>query len=553
MTEVKTPLEMFYLWEKTTPNDVFLRQSLGNGNWQEYTWLDVGDKVRRITQFIHSCNLPNKSNIALWSSNSADWILVDLAIMLSGHISLPLYPGQSIKSTRFILSECDISLMFIGACGQEDNIDEIISSQVTTVAMLGCTIATNEKLPEIYSDFTPYTASYLPEKDDLFTIVYSSGTTSDPKGVMHTHGTAGAVSPGTAKSLRIETYTGNSNQQRARLFSFLPLSHMAERAAVEFTGLYANACISFSAGIDSFQQEITSVQPTFFFAVPRLWVKFKAAVDAKIPAAAQQSLTDADKNEVRQMLGLSKATMIITGSASLAADIHNWYLDMGIVLREAYGLTETFATGTIWLKNDEPKAGIVGTVSNNDVEIKLSEQNEILIRGKGIMAGYYKNEQKTRDTHFDGWFHTGDLGSLDDMGNLAIKGRIGEEFKTSKGKFIHPAPLENKFKSLNQLDQFVIFGQGLAQPVLVGNLSEMGKELSEKDLTKTLIGALDKINIELPHYEQISHIMLSSTPWTIENGLLTPTLKLQRKSIEKRYYQHVCENIDEKCLVQLPC
>jgi len=443
--------------------------------------------------------------------------------------------------------------MFIGACGQEDNIDEIISSQVTTIAMLGCTIETNEKLTEIYSDFTPYTASYLPEKDDLFTIVYSSGTTSDPKGVMHTHGTAGAVSPGTAKSLRMETYTGNSNQQRALLFSFLPLSHMAERAAVEFTGLYANACISFSAGIESFQQEIMSVQPTFFFAVPRLWDKFKTSVDAKIPLAAQQSLTDADKHKVRKMLGLSKATMIITGSAPLATDIHNWYLDMGIVLREAYGLTETFATGTIWLKNDEPKAGIVGTATNNDVELKLSDQNEILIRGKGIMTGYYKNEQKTRESLHSGWFHTGDLGALDDMGNLSIKGRIGEEFKTSKGKFIHPAPLENKFKSLAPLDQFIIIGQGLAHPVLVGNLSDMGQQLSEKELTSTLLNALEEINNGFPHYEQVSHIMLSSTPWTIENGLLTPTLKLQRKSIEKHYYQHVCENIDKKGIVQLPC
>lgn len=551
MTELKTPLEMLHRWENTTPNDVFLRQSLGDGSWQEYTWQDVGDKVRKITQFIHSLNLPDKSRIALWSCNSADWILVDLAIMLSGHISVPLYPGQSKKSTEFILSECDISLMFIGACGQEEHIDDIVPSTITTVAMFGCTIKTNESLLEIYSDFPPYTASYLPERNDLFTIVYSSGTTSDPKGVMHTHGTVGAVTPGTAKSLRMETYSGKNSPQRARLFSFLPLSHMAERAAIEFTGLYTNACISFSAGIESFQQEIMSVQPTFFFAVPRLWVKFKASVDAKIPPAAQPSLTDADKHQIREMLGLSKAKVIITGSAPLAADIHNWFLDMGIVLREAYGLTETFATGTIWLKNDEPIAGSVGSAGSNDVEIKLSAHNEVLIRGKGIMAGYYRNEQKTRESLKNGWFHTGDLGDLDNMGNLTIKGRIGEEFKTSKGKFIHPTPIENKFKSLKQLDQFIVIGQGLDQPVLIGTISELGQQLSENALTSTLLDALKEINNTLPQYEQVSHIMLSSTPWTIENGLLTPTLKLQRKTIETYYYSDVCEHITGQSVVQL--
>ena len=228
-TMVKTPLEMFYRWEQETPEQVYLRQPK-NLEWREYTWREVADQVRRIAAFLISKDYPPGSRIAIWSANSKDWPIVDLAIMLSGHISVPIYPGQDIESANYIFKHSESQLVFMGSFDQSARAHEALVGGMGTVAMLGCSIDCDHSLDTIVQELAPYKDSPVPDPESIFTIIYTSGTTGNPKGVMHMHQTPGHVVPGLARSFRM-------NGQENRLFSFLPMSHAAERIMVELVSL----------------------------------------------------------------------------------------------------------------------------------------------------------------------------------------------------------------------------------------------------------------------------------------------------------------------------
>ena len=539
---VKTPIEMFYHWEKTTPDKVYLRQPK-DLQWSEYTWAEVGDRVRRLATFINKQEFPPGSAIAIWSSNSMDWIIVDLAIMMSGHISVPLYPGQDVESARYILEHSESRMIFLGPFDHAADADKAIPDGLPRVAMLGCTVPCPHDLNTIMADNEPFSESPVPDPESIFTMIYTSGTTGNPKGVMHAHITPAHVVPGLAKAMRMD-------EPGARFFSFLPLSHAAERIVIEMTSLYANAEISFSEKLATFAEELRSVQPTFFFAVPRLWVKFKEGVDAKIPPAAQAALTDEQKAGIRKQLGLANASRILTGASPCPKDIQKWYLNMGIILREGYGMTENFIHGSGWVHNDEPIPGCVGRPFDDSVELRVSDEGEILFRSKGLMKGYYKNPEKTAEVlDAEGWYHTGDSGRFDDEGNLWVTGRIGEVFKSSKGKFIQPVALENRFGRSELLAQLCVFGHGLDQPVLLASLSETAKQMDRDEVKGKLEQLLAHVNEELPPYERIAQIYVSRDEWMIDNGLLTPTMKLKRRPIEEKFREGVEKHLGEAAVV----
>jgi len=523
---VKSPIEMMYQWETETPDKVFLRQP-SNLVWSEYSWKEVANQVRRTAQYLTNKNYPKGSRIAIWSANSKDWVITDLAIMLSGHISVPIYPGQDIESAAYILEHSETRLVFAGVFDQAENIQQALPKGTSTVAMLGCPVKCHISLTDIIDTVEPFRQSPIPNLDDVFTIIYTSGTTGNPKGVMHMHRTPGHAVPGMA-----ETFT--MNRADSHLFSFLPMAHAAERIIIEMAGIYSNSSISFSEGLATFGDEIRSVQPTFFFAVPRLWLKFKEGIDVKIPAEHQQLLTNEQKKDVAKALGLANARIIITGSAPCPRDVQDWFLDMGIQLRDAYGMTENFVHGSGWFSDKPPKAGCVGQPMTNEVEVKLSGEGEILFRSKGLMKGYYKNQEKTDEVIIDGWYHSGDSGKFDEQGDLWVTGRMSETFKTTRGKFIVPTKLEQLLGRSNELSQLCVYGHGLDQPALLATLSELGSNISFDTLKGHLESLLDEVNAELNSWETISRITLVPE-WTIDNSMLTPTMKLKRKKIEEFY------------------
>jgi long-chain acyl-CoA synthetase len=531
---IKIPLEMFYRWEKETPEQVYLRQP-SNLQWTEYTWAEVADTVRRLAAFLRSKDYPAGSRIAIWSSNSKDWPIVDLAIMLAGHISVPIYPGQDVGSANYIFNHSEAQLVFAGDFDMAPRFREAIVDGMEVVGIHGCQVDCDTTLAEIVAGFEPFTESPLPDHEEVFTIIYTSGTTGNPKGVMHMHQTPGHVVPGLVEAFRMQE--GDN-----RMFSFLPMSHAAERIAVEMTSLYANAPISFSEGLATFGDEIRSVQPTFFFAVPRLWVKFKEGIDAAVPPEVQAGLDDEQKAAVANQLGLGAARYILTGSAPCPRDVQDWFLDMGIVVRDGYGMTENFIHGVAWNMDDRPVAGCVGRPMDDTVQVRLSDTGEIQFKSKGLMKGYYLNPEKTAEVFDDGWYCTGDSGRFDENGNLWVTGRVSEVFKISKGKFIVPTRLEDFFGRSDNLAQFCIFGHGLDQPLLLTTLSETGQGKNRDTVKAELEATLEEINAELPAHERVGQIFVSPE-WTIENALLTPTMKLKRRAIEDTYKPGVEANL----------
>jgi long-chain acyl-CoA synthetase len=525
-TTVKTPLEMFYRWEQETPGKVFLRQPKSL-EWREYSWREVADQVRRLASFLRSKNYPQGTRIAIWSANSKDWPIVDFAIMMAGHVSVPIYPGQDVGSARYVFEHSEARMVFAGAFDMHDRLAEALTDVMETVAILGCRCNTDTSMEEILEQFSPMKESPQPPPENLMTLVYTSGTTGNPKGVMHIHETPGHVVPSLVASFRL-------NEPESRLFSFLPMAHAAERILVELTGLYSNTSISFSEGQETFADEIRSVQPTFFFAVPRLWIKFKEGIDGKFSVAQQASMTLEQKREVAYALGLASGRIIVTGSAPTPRDVQDWFLGMGIALRDAYGMTENFVHGMGWFKNDQPISGCVGQPMDPATQVRVSDLGEIQFKSKGVMQGYYLDPEKTAEVFDDGWYCTGDAGRFDEDGNLWITGRLSEVFKTTKGKFIVPTRLENLFGRSRYLAQFCVYGHGRDQPAVLATLSEKGHELEPGQLIVELLALLEQINAEVPPYERLSHIIVTPE-WTIENGLLTPTMKLKRNQIVEAF------------------
>jgi long-chain acyl-CoA synthetase len=525
---------MFYRWERETPDRVYLRQP-ANLVWREYTWREVADQVRRVASFLESRGYPPGSRIAIWSSNSKDWPIADLAIMLSGHISVPIYPGQDTGSANYIFNHSEVQLAFLGQFDQAANAKDALIEGMETVAMLGCTVECDTTLERICDEYAPSPHSPVPDPEGIFTIIYTSGTTGNPKGVMHMHQTPGHVMPGLSENLRM-------NEGENRLFSFLPMSHAAERILVELASLYVNAPISFSEGLSTFAEEIRSVQPTFFFAVPRLWIKFKEGIDARIPPAAQGQLTDEQKDQIAHQLGLGEARCILTGSAPCPRDVQDWFLRMGIALRDGYGMTENFIHGCAWLHDDRPISGCVGRPMDDSVQVRLSDSGEIQFKSRGLMKGYYLDPEKTAEVFDDGWYCSGDSGRFDEHGNLWVTGRVSEVFKTSKGKFIIPSRLENLFGRNHLLAQFCVTGHGLDQPILLATLSESGARADRAALKREFEALLDEVNGEVPPYERVAQIYVVPE-WTIENKFLTPTMKLKRAQINDTYLERIMQNV----------
>lgn len=536
---VKTPLAMFYRWENEAANQVFLRQP-ANLQWSEYTWAEVADRARRVAAYIIEQDFEPGSRIAMFAKNCADWVVVDFAIMLAGHVSVPLYPGQDAESSQYILAHSESQLIFLGSFDIAAVADEILPVDMKRVGIQGCSLRVDDSLNNIIARYAPYSASPEPDPQSLMTILYTSGTTGNPKGVMHVHGTPGSVLPRFQ-----ETWGIGRGEERERFMSYLPLSHAAERCIVEMNALYCNGVISFSESLEFFAEELRSVSPSFFFSVPRLWVKFKAAVDAKIPLDVQAKFNDEQRQVVRKQLGLDQAKVILTGSAPCPKDVQNWFIDMGVMLREGYSMTENFCDGTFWSEASRPPAGCVGKPLPG-VEIKLTADEEVCFRSSGLMTGYYKNPEKTSEVLIDGWYHSGDTGKLDENGNLWITGRMSEVFKTTKGKFISPIKLEDKFGAVLELGQVCICGHGLDQPVMLATRSELAADLDDQALATKLSETLEHINTKLPPYERIAAIIITPEEWTIMNGLLTPTMKLKRKSLIAKYSEVINAKITDR-------
>lgn len=526
----ETPLSAFYRWEKQTPDAVFLRQPLAD-MWKSWTYQQAGNEIRRVAAALRALDIPPESNVAILSKNCAHWIMADLAIMMAGHVSVPLYPTASVAALSQTLQHSASRVVFLGKLDAYEQQQRALDDKVHKISFPFYGPADGVKWEALLERHEPMGQNELPDPGSVASIVYSSGTTGAPKGVMLTFANFGYV------GAQVKTYLRLDSPQR--FFSYLPLSHIAERALMEMVAISSGSSISFTESIEKFQENLQHESPKVFGGVPRIFTKFKEGVLAKIPQQKLDRLLALPlvnifvKRAIIKKLGLAKAAVLVCGAAPTPVPLLQWFNKLGMEIRETYGMTENTAyshSNFRLIRN--------GTVGQPwpEVEVKIDENGEILVRHPGLMKGYFKDPGATASVFTEeGFLRTGDQGMVDPQGFLTINGRIKDQFKTAKAKFVAPAPIELNLSVNADIDQVCVVGRGLAQPIALITLSPSGRARSRSEVEAALRTSLESVNAGLEKHEQLHAAVVVPDEWNIGNGLLTPSMKIKRNAIEQLY------------------
>lgn len=524
--DFKLPLEMFYQWEQQQPNNTWLCQHDGT-QWRDYSWSEVGITARQLAAGLLAQGLEAGDKVGLYAENSAHWVIADVAIMMAGLVSVPIYTSMPEDKIRYVVDHSEMKLLLVGdQCAL--SVAEVGAAFGQQVKVLGMGYQTEDW--QSLSDQAPaLTGNPQRDADDLWSIAYTSGTTGLPKGVMHSFCTL----PSSVHDIRILCETNSDS----RFFSYLPLAHIAERSVVEFQSLYSGGSIGFNRNKDTFVEDLLKIRPTFFFSVPRIWANLKAGIVANMGEENWQRCIEdsefgrATGEKVLASMGLGDVTLALTGSAPIPpSDIKAWRC-LGMPLCEGFGQSESMSTA--FNRRDNFKVGSIGLPITERAEMRISDQGELLLRSPGNMVGYYKAPEKTAETIVDGWLHTGDKARIDEDGFVFITGRVKDIFKTAKGKYVAPAPIENAFALFTGIEQCCLVGRGFPQTIMLAVLSD-GITYTDQ-LHDALQAHMQKINSTLEAHERMSHVVISETPWSIENGLLTHTLKVLRDDVESHH------------------
>jgi long-chain acyl-CoA synthetase len=526
-----SPLDAFLHWEKQIPDEILFRQPV-QGQWKTWAWAQAGDEIRKIASGLKSLGLPDKSHIAILSKNCAQWIICDLAIMLCGYISVPIYPTLTAHSIKPILEHSDSKAIILGKLDDYSSQKDAIPAGMIRIGMTTYGLNEQYSIENFISQQQPLQEICHWQPGEVLTIIYTSGTTGNSKGVMHT---VDAIYT-TVKT--VVSFIGLP--ARPVLFSYLPLSHIAERQAVENYVLYYGGTISFAESIETFQANVAATQPTLFFAVPRIWGKLREGILKKMSQKKLDLLLSVPilnsfvKKGIRKKIGLSKAVLIVSSSAPISVDILKWFNKIGILINQVYGMTEDCVYAHFETATDYCFGSVGKPVTG--LKTKFGEDGELRVKSPGNMKGYYKEPVLTAEA-FDeeGYLKTGDIAEYNKDGFLFITGRVKDQFKTDKGKYISPTPLEMKLLADPSLEMACVVGTGIPQPIGLITLSEVGKAKNKNELTNELESLRLTVNETLDAFEKLEKLVVMKENWTIENRLITPSLKVKRNEIEKIY------------------
>ena len=540
LTPDDLPLQRFYHWERERPDAVFMTQPLGAGAVRDISWGQAASEARRMAAWLTAQGWPAGSKVAILGKNSAHWILADLAIWMAGHVSVPIYPTFNGEALRYILEHSESRACFVG------KLDEVsalagVPKDVPLVILPLAPPLPGATWDQLIGANQPMTGKPVRDGEDMATIIYTSGTTGNPKGVMHRFN---AMAWGLASAAR--RVIMNSQD---RYLSYLPLAHVAERMIIEQGALRNGSRIFFAESLDTFVQDLNRARPTVFFSVPRLWVKFQQGVHAKMPPAKLKRLLrlplvgNLVRRKVLKGLGLDQCRLAAGGAAPMPPDVLGWYRDLGLDLIEVYGMTENCGISHATVPGSF-KPGTVG-VPYDGVESRIDPATgEIQMRCPALMIGYYKDPEQTAATMTaDGWLRTGDKGQVNPDGCLRITGRVKDIFKTSKGKYVAPAPIEDLLVTHPDIEACAVTGANFAQPLAIVMLSpDAIKRIADPSeraaLTDSLGVHLKAVNARVEAHEQLDCLAVVANAWTPENGLVTPTFKVKRPRIEDTYASH---------------
>jgi long-chain acyl-CoA synthetase len=532
-------LQRLYHWEISAPDRVVLTQPVAGGEVLDYTWRDVIDQSRRMAAHLQGLGLQPGDRVAILSKNTAHWLMSDFAIWLAGGVAVPLYPSLTAPSIRQILEHSDSKFLFVGKLDGWEGMKSGIPAGLSCISHPLSSDDAKRSYPQwdgIVAKTAPLTGKPVRPGTSLATIIYTSGTTGIPKGVMHSFA-AFAWAVQTAHERFPETADG-------RRLSYLPLAHVAERLIVEHVLLAVGSHIYFTESLETFAADLQRARPTSFFSVPRLWLKFQQSILARMPAETLDRLLESpDRGTVaRQILaklGLDECTSAACSAAPMPPELLRWYARLGLNITEGYGMTEVMATHTT-----APGQEVFGTVGLPfpGVDCRLDPStSEIQIKCPATMLGYYQEPDLTGRTFtVDGWLRTGDKGAFDAAGNLKITGRVKDLFKTSKGKYVAPGPIEDKLTMHVAVEACCVTGAGLGQPIALLMLNEFASQnvkdsANRINLEVSLGKHMDSINSTLDPQERLQCLVALTEPWNVNNDMVTPTLKVKRSRIEERF------------------
>ncbi|WP_429088300.1 AMP-binding protein [Aeromonas allosaccharophila] len=528
----KLPLEMLYHWERQCPDRTYLRQTI-NREYVDFTWGEVADEARRMVTALRHLGLVAGDKVALLSKNCAQWFIADLAMQMGQYVSVPIYPTANVDTIEYVLRHSEAKAIFVGKLDDWKSQEAGVPADLLRIAFPYDTMPASHQWDDLLEAHEPIADSPVQAPDSLLSLVYTSGSTGKPKGAM----------------LSVERYAWSCEKlvetvglcANDRGFSYLPLAHITERVYVYGGSLYGCAEIAFPESLDTFIEDVKRCRPTVFISVPRLWAMFRIKIHEKLPQKKLELLLKIPlisgliKRKLQKGLGLDQARVLGCGSAPVSPALLQWYLSIGLKVTEAWGMTENHAYSTINYPFRADKIGTVGKAGLG-VTIKISDEGEILCRCEGMMLGYYKDPEHSAEAiDAEGWLHTGDMGKLDREGYLTITGRMKDVFKTAKGKYVAPVPIEGLLGQEPIIEQLCVIGYGMPQPIALVQLAESAMKGNRDEMNARLEAARVRVNDQLESHAKIRGILVVKSPWNIENGVLTPTMKIKRHLLEQKY------------------
>jgi long-chain acyl-CoA synthetase len=578
--------------EKRGPN-VWMRQK-HLGLWRSWTWNQTADAVREIAAGLMSLGFEKGDTASILSNTVVKWVWADLGVLSCGGVSNGIYPTDAASQVHYLCEDSRTAILFVEDDEQLDKALEVRAQLplLRKVVVFGMAGLRNLQDPGVISlddlralgrkhlalhpdAVRQRVATCLPE--DLAILVYTSGTTGKPKGGMHLH--QGLVHSARGYNMLL------AQDERDERMCFLPLCHIAERMGGEYFALYTGTKLNFVENPETIPENVREIAPTVFTAVPRVWEKFYSGVmiSLKEAGAVQRAaygwgigvgMSIADKvlsgqpvsgwlkfqflmaqwlalNNVRKLIGIHQARFLVTGAAPISADLVKWYLALGVPMLEVWGMTETCGAST-GVPANKIKPGSIGPAAAFN-EMKLDPATgEILVRGKNVFAGYLNLPEKTAEAiDKDGWLHTGDVGVVDADGYYRITDRMKDIIITAGGKNITPSELENDLKFSPYITDAVVIGDKLPYLTVIIMIDQENVEKFAQDadipfsnyssLTRApeiqflIQSELDRVNKKFARVEQIKKFFLLEKQLTAEDEELTPTMKLKRKLVEKKY------------------
>jgi long-chain acyl-CoA synthetase len=561
----------------------YLDYDVNKAAWQEYTWEDMASAITRWQAALAKENLSPGDRVAVMMRNCPQWVMFEQAALALGLVVVPLYTEDRAENAAWCLDNAGAKLLLLESLAQWDELGEVLDqlSQLVRVVILTATSndvskAGDERVTAL-QDWLPEQAEEVqPIENDphaLATLIYTSGTTGRPKGVMLSHHN---ILTNTHACAQVVTVT-----EEDLLLSFLPLSHTFERTAGYYVPMLCGATVAYARSIRLLQEDLPTIQPTILVSVPRIYEKVYAGIQAKLadgPAFArvlfklavdvgysrfecQQGrsgwrlshglwplLNKLVARKVMDKLG-GRLQQVMSGGAALSPEVSRVFIGLGLPILQGYGLTETSPVVCANRLHDNLPASVGKAIPG--VEVKLGEQDALMIRGPNVMLGYWDNPEATRTIMTeDGWLNSGDTAHINDQGHVTITGRLKDIIVTSTGEKIPPADMEAAILRDTTFEQVMVVGEGRSYLAALVVLSERGwesvathcnakndpKQLARDEYAEEIV--LEKISRQIsgfPGYAKIHRAALVSEPWTVENETLTPTLKLKRAKIVERH------------------